>query len=132
MVVAFRRQAAAGSLEPMTVSNGHVLSLAVASLSFIVLAAGYTWMYLLIGFTTFSEWGIRRPNWLGNLAVPWRDIRSVTAYTYGLKFHTETKTLVFPFRVMESLPEELLSLLSTHVPRSALGTMGWRASDHAT
>ena len=132
MVVAFRREAAAGSLEPMTASNPRFLSLAVMSLSFLALMVGFAWMYLLIGFTTFSLWGIRRPRLFGNLAIPWTDISSVTAYPYGLKFHSDRKTLTLPFRVMESLPEELLSLLRERAPHSALASLGWHDSDHAT
>jgi hypothetical protein len=119
-LVSIRGAAAEGNLQPMTLSNLHVVGIAVGAASFLVLALGFGYVFLQLANTTFSSWGIRRPSWLGGLAVPWSAITRVTPFSRGLRFHTEGKTVLFQFRMFDSLPPELLDLLSAHVPPPAL------------
>jgi hypothetical protein len=120
-VVAIRSKTAAGDFEPMIPSNPNIVGHAVGIVSLLALLLGCGYAFLLLANTTFSSWGIRRPSWGGApLAVPWSAVTLVTPDPLGLKFHTKGKTLIYPFRILDSIPEEFLGLLSLHVPESAL------------
>ncbi len=123
-VIEIRRAASAGTLYPMILTNLHLVGIVVRIASFLLLVLGFGYALLALANTTFSAWGIRRPSWLGGLAVPWSAVSQVTPYRYGLRFHTNGKVLIFPFRMLDTLPPELLEVLSEHVPRSALAEFG--------
>jgi hypothetical protein len=130
-VVGLRREAAAGTLHPINLSNLHFVGFAVMFASFLLLILGFGYGFLQLAKTTFSSWGIQRPSWLGG-SVPWSAVTRVTPYPNGLRFHTNRRVLFFPFRLFDSFPPELLDLISEHVPKNALSGLYPEDSSHAT
>ena len=118
-VAGILREAAAGHLRPMIPSNLYIVGLAVYGASFLLLLLACGANCLIIANTTFSSWGIERPDWPGVVSVPWSAVTLITPARRGLQFHAKGKVLVFPFRMFDSVPEELLDLISEHAPKSA-------------
>jgi hypothetical protein len=122
---AIGRQASSGNLQPIAWSNLTVVGLAVFILSLFLFLLGCGYTFLMLAKTTISSWGIRRPSWSGAIQFPWADVALVTADPIGLRFETKKgRTLVIPFRILDSVPPLLLDLLGKHIPRSALAGLG--------
>lgn len=121
VVAGIRRQAAAGNLHPIAPSNLNLVGLVVFVLSLLTLFVSCGYVLYVLTKTTISSWGITRPTWPRGLAVPWNEVALVSPARRGLRFQTNTgNILIIPFRMFDSVPENLLDLLSKRIPRPAL------------